>query len=167
MVKAEENSSAFLYFNHMEYIKKLLYIVIISSFILSCATNKDGNVNNYISYKDNVKDEVSDTLRIANDSLEYEIIIIEPGFNQWLVTQRPRGYFGEQFLEVRNQQFVVEYNQRVLQPQRFRPDLYIQQINYEPHIHYGYEVNYLLYHYFLYFQQRYQQNFSFSRGRRY
>ena len=35
---------------------------------------------------------VNDTVRIANDSLDYEIIIIEPGFYNWLVTQFPEDY---------------------------------------------------------------------------
>ena len=106
-------------------------------------------------------------MRIVNDSLEYEILIIEPGFNPWLATQRPRGYYSEQFLENRNWQYVFEYNQRVIQPQRFNPNIYQQQINYEPRIHYGYEVNYLLYHYFLYMEQRLGQRFRMTRNRRY
>ncbi len=112
-------------------------------------------------------DQLSDTVRIANDSLEYEILIIEPGFNSWLVTQRPRGFYSEQFLETRNRIYVTEYNQRVMQPQRFNPNLYIQQINYEPTIHYGYEVNYLLYNYFLFFEQQYRQRFIVTRGGRF
>ena len=107
---------------------------------------------------------VQDTVRIANDSLEYEIIIIEPGFNAWLVTQRPRGFYSEQFLETRNRRNVIDYNQRVRQPFRYAPNIYMQEINYEPTIHYGYEVNYLLYNYFLFLEQRYNQRFFFSRG---
>nr|WP_109301340.1 DUF6146 family protein [Aquimarina sp. AU474] len=141
--------------------KKVIYIIVLGVFIYSCATTKDRN----IGVASNTT--VSDTLRIANDSLEYEIIIIEPGFNAWLVTQRPRGYYSEQFLASRNNLFVIEYNQRVTQPQRFNPNLYLQQINYESQIDYGYEVNYLLYNYFLYFQQRYRQRFAFSRGQRF
>lgn len=101
----------------------------------------------------------NDTLRIANDSLEYEIIIIEPGFNAWLVTQRPRGYYGQTFLENRNRLFVTEYNRRVQNFQLYDRNLYQMEINYEFHIDYGYEVNYLLYNYFLYFQNRFNQNF--------
>ncbi|MBL0685527.1 hypothetical protein JJQ60_18475 [Aquimarina mytili] len=141
--------------------KKVFYIVTFGVLLYSCATTKDRNIAQYFNHDKN------DTIRIANDSLEYEILIIEPGFNAWLVTQRPRGYYSETFLEIRNRQYVVEYNQRVSQPIRFDPNLYIQYINYEPHIHYGYEVNYLLYNYFLFFEQRYRQRFLVSRGRRF
>ncbi|TPN88705.1 DUF6146 family protein [Aquimarina algicola] len=141
--------------------KNIFYSLIIGIIIVSCSSTRNKNV--YISYED----KPEDTIRIANDSLEYEIIIIEPGFNAWLVTQRPRGFYSEQFLENRNRQYVIEYNQRVIQPQRFDPNLYVQQINYESSIHYGYEVNYLLYNYFLFFEQRYRQRFVFSRGRQF
>ncbi|MDC8003984.1 DUF6146 family protein [Aureisphaera galaxeae] len=111
-----------------------------------------------------VAEAANDTVRIANDELEYEIIIIDPGFNSWLVTQYPRGYYGQDFLERKNQQFVIEYNRRVMNFQQFDRNLYQQEINYEFNIDYGYEVNYLLYNYFLYFQQRYNQNLPGSRG---
>ena len=33
----------------------------------------------------------NDTIRIANDSLEYEILIIEPGFDSWLLLSPLKG----------------------------------------------------------------------------
>ncbi len=107
---------------------------------------------------------VNDTIRIANDSLEYEILIIEPGFNSWVLTQPPKGYYGIPFLESKNRSFVYEYNNRVLNPQRYSMLLYPMQINYDMGTHYGLEVNYMLYNYFLYFQQKYKQNFINKRN---
>lgn len=105
----------------------------------------------------NSANNFNDTVRIANDSLEYEIIIIEPGFNQWLATQMPRG-FNEQFwFENRNIFLVTEYNNRVLNPNQFDANLYLQQIDYKQNIDYGYEVNYLLWNWFQFFQERYKQ----------
>lgn len=138
--------------------KSFIYTILLAVFIYSCSTTKNNSIDLATSKS------INDTVRIANDSLEYEILIIEPGFNNWLITQPPRGYYSEQFLENRNRRFVWEYNQRVIQPQRFDPNLYMQQINYESQIHYGYEVNYLLYNYFLFFQQRFNQRFTISRG---
>ena len=106
----------------------------------------------------------NDTIRIANDSLEYEILIIEPGFNTWILTQPPKGYYGIPFLESRNRNFVYEYNNRVLNPQRHSTILYPMQINYDMGTHYGLEVNYMLYNYFLYFQQKYKQKFIGGRN---
>jgi len=98
-----------------------------------------------------------DTLRIANDSLEYEIIIIEPGFNQWLVTRRPRGFYEQFWLENRNIFLVTEYNNRVLNSTQYDAQLYLQQIDYNKNTDYGYEVNYLLWNWFEFFQERYKQ----------
>lgn len=99
-----------------------------------------------------------DTIRIANDSLEYEILIIEPGFNSWLAsTAKPEGYYSQAYMENRNIIYVTEWNQRVLQPHRYNANLYELQIDYQPNIDYGYEVNYKLYNYFIYFQLRYNQ----------
>lgn len=97
-------------------------------------------------------------VEISDDETEYEIIIIEPGFYTWLQSiARPEGYYSQSFLEGRNQLLVINWNQRVLQPNRFNPNLYELQINYNPQIDYGYEVNYKLYNYFIFFQRRYNQ----------
>ena len=102
-----------------------------------------------------------DTVRIANDDVEYEIIIIEPGFNSWLLsTARPEGYYSQDYLENRNRQYVIEWNNRVFQPQRFNPNLYQIQIDYDYGVDYGYEVNYKLYNYFIYFQLTYNQRLA-------
>ncbi len=150
MVKAEDNASAFCILT-FGMIKKITCIVALGVLISNCASTKDRKIDQYFDQ------EANDTIRIANDSLEYEIIIIEPGFNAWLITQRPRGYYSETYLEIRNRMYVIEYNRRVQQPQLFDNNIYIQEINYEPHIHYGYEVNYLLFNYFIFFEQRFNQ----------
>ena len=109
--------------------------------------------------KDTVKivHEPGDTIRIANDELEYEIIIIENGFDSWLVTQKPMEYYSLPVLENKNYRYVIEWNNRVRQPDRYNPNLYQQTIDYDPNIHYGKEVNYKLYMYFKFFEQKYHQ----------
>ena len=97
----------------------------------------------------------NDTIRIANDDLEYEIMIFEPGFEAWLVTQPPMGHYGVSYLETRNKLLILEYNNRVFQDRSRQ--LYEQEINYESNLHYGLEVNYLLFNYFTFFQQKYKQ----------
>jgi Family of unknown function (DUF6146) len=126
--------------------KNIFFIVLLLISLASCSSKKIKN-NEVIVTK------VSDTVRIANDSLEYEVIIIDAGFSSWMNGRsKPRGYYGIDYLESRNQLFVNEWNNRVLQPQRFEPMLYEMQINYDRNIRYGYEVNYLIYNYFMYFQ---------------
>lgn len=97
-------------------------------------------------------------VRIGDEESEYEIIIIDPGFYTWLKSiARPEGYYDQTFLESRNQLYVLNWNQRALGLYNADPNLYLMQINYEPGIDYGYEVNYKLYNYFIYFQRKYKQ----------
>lgn len=97
-------------------------------------------------------------VEIKDEESEYEIIIIEPGFYTWLLSiARPEGYYSQSFLENRNQLLVMEWNRRVVQPGNFNPNLYMFQIDYDSNIDYGYEVNYKLYNYFVYFQRKYKQ----------
>jgi len=101
-------------------------------------------------------EQSKDTIRIANEEIEYEIIIIDVGFNSWILTNaKPRNFYSQQYLEAKNRIFVSSWNQRVLS--FYNTNLYGFQIDYDFGIDYGYEVNYLLYNYFLFFQQKYDQ----------
>ena len=101
-----------------------------------------------------------DTVKIANDALEYEVTIIDAGFSFWLNSRAfPRNYHSESYLEGKNRVYVSEWNNRALQPMRYDSKLYEMQINYDNNVHYGYEVNYLIYNYMIYFQNTYKQHF--------
>lgn len=139
--------------------KSLIAILALVLTLYSCNSSKS-----VMSETSTADVESPDAVRIANDSLEYEIIIIDPGFKNWLVTQPPQGYYGLSFLEGKNRLFVTEYNRRVRNFQIYDRRLYEQEINYEFDVDYGLEVNYLLYNYFMYFQKTYNQ--SFVGGRR-
>ncbi|CAM3555495.1 DUF6146 family protein [Flavobacterium saliperosum] len=97
---------------------------------------------------------LSDTVRIVNKELEYEVTIIDPGFNSWLQsTARPRGYYTQSHLESRNIPWIIEWNNRARSPKNSRDrELFLMEVNYQNGIDYGYEVNYLIYNYLVYFQ---------------
>ena len=136
--------------------KKIIYILILIFTIVACSTASKSNAVASTSSKSN--SGVNDTIRIANDSLEYEVIIIDNGFNTWLASRAyPRNYHSLSYLEQKNYLYVTEWNNRVVQPQRYNPNLYEMSIDYRPDIHYGYEVNYLIYNYMIYFQNTYKQ----------
>lgn len=129
--------------------KYVIAFLIFSLGIYSCDSSK-------ATVQGEASTMTSDTLRIANDDLEYEILIIEPGFESWVATQPPRGFYGIDYLETRNYQYVLAYNNRVRNTSLSRT-LYTQEIDYDPNIHYGMEVNYLLFNYFKYFEEKYRQ----------
>lgn len=145
---------AFSYFKVMK--KSLISILLIIS-VLACGTQQEA-LEISSEEKAVFKSGDEEPVEIKDEESEYEIIIIEPGFNAWLLSiARPEGYYSQQFMENRNLLYVMEWNRRVLQPNRYPPMLYEMQINYEAGIDYGYEVNYKLYNYFIYFQRKYNQ----------
>ncbi|ESU18535.1 lipoprotein precursor [Flavobacterium cauense R2A-7] len=97
---------------------------------------------------------LNDTVRIVNKELDYEVTIIDPGFNSWLQsTARPRGFYTQAHLESRNIPWIIEWNNRARSPKNSRDrDLFQMEVNYQNGINYGYEVNYLIYNYLVYFQ---------------
>jgi hypothetical protein len=121
--------------------------------IIGCSSSKSP-----VATTNKPKTESNDTIKIANKELHYEVIIIEPGFDFWLhSTAYRRGFHSQSYLESKNQRYVLEWNNRVLQPQRYDPNLYEMTIYYDSNVDYGYEVNYLIYNYMIYFQNKYKQ----------
>jgi len=98
--------------------------------------------------KENLK-VVKDT--IAADSTEYELVVLDPGFESWLLS-KPMNMHSEGFYESHNRMFVSEWNSRYTNPGR-NSNLYESYIDYRPEIHYGLEFNYRLYYYFKYFEE--------------
>jgi hypothetical protein len=100
----------------------------------------------------------SDTIRIANKEIEYEVLIIDVGFSSWFNSNaKPRNYYSQSYLESRNRVWVLEWNRRTMLSSQYNPNLYEMTINYETNINYGYEVNYMLYNYLVYFQLKNNQ----------
>lgn len=136
--------------------KNSIYIFLVLSVIIACSTQKKGT-----AVIKKPATSINDTVRIANDELEYEVIIIDSGFSTWLASMAlPRNYYSQSYLENKNRQYVQEWNSRVLQPQHYNPNLYEMRIDYNPTINYGYEVNYLIYNYMIYFQNTYKQKLA-------
>lgn len=138
--------------------KKIIPFIIVIALIASCKSyNTSQTINNDI---DGGLVQ-SDTVYISSDESDYEIIIIDPGFNVWLYgTAKPEGYYSQDYLETRNAFLVQEWNLRSLQPLSYDPNLYQLTIDYDTQTDYGYEVNYKLYNYFIYFQLTYKQRLS-------
>jgi len=128
--------------------KNFISFIIVALVITSCSSTKTPTPdNNRVT-----STTQNDTVRIANNELEYEVIIIDPGFSSWLASRaRPRNYYSQSYMETRNRTWVTNWNINVNSGGRNR-DLFQMSINYENNINYGYEVNYLLFNYLTYFQ---------------
>lgn len=127
--------------------KNIYFVIIIVFFTFACGS---------VSVKNKSKSEENPVV-IKNDSLEYEIIIIDPGFNLYLNTvAKPEGYYSQNYLENKNQFYVTTWNYRVANPTVYNPNIYENNINYNPNVNYGYDVNYKLYNYFEFAQRKYK-----------
>jgi hypothetical protein len=132
--------------------KNAICILIVVITIIGCTASKNRTVTSNNKTTEATK-TASDTVRIANDELEYEIIIIDPGFNTWLYSYaQPRNYYSQEYLEARNRDWVIGWNMKFLEQNNYRNNLFEMRIDYNPNINYGYEVNYMLFNYLTYFQ---------------
>ena len=130
----------------MRSLDKILVLLILCVIIYNCNSLPIKNTSNT-----NEKPVV-----IANDSLEYEVIIFDIGFNLYLNTiARPMGYYSQKFLENKNYIYVTNWNLRATNPTRYDTSIYGNVIDYDPRINYGLEVNYKLFNYFLFAQKKY------------
>ena len=85
------------------------------------------------------------------DSVEYELIIIDPGFDTWLLTKPSKEYYSQNYYEQKNRLYVMEWNYRYMAGKdRGKYETYI---DYLPGIDYGLDLNYKLFYYFKYFEE--------------
>ncbi len=133
--------------------KNLFYILTIGLFIMSCGSTNKTSINNDANLPEGA-------VRIANDTLEYEIIIFDIGYEYYLnAIAKPDWYYSLSYLENKNLFYVVEWNIRAQNPLRYNPNIYENIIDYSPHIKYGLEVNYKLFNYFKFVEYKYKEVF--------
>lgn len=88
-----------------------------------------------------------------SDSIGYEVVIMDPGFDFWLKSQaKPMSFYSLSYLENWNNLYVKEWNYRY----QLGKDANIIEsyIDYDPNTAYGLEVNYMLYSYFVYVEKQ-------------
>jgi len=99
-------------------------------------------------------------VKIANEELEYEIIIFDNGFETYLNSiAKPMNYYSESYLENKNKFYVATWNERARNPINYNSNVYENIIDYDYNIHYGLEVNYKLYNYFKFVAYKYGEHF--------
>ncbi|MBP8792053.1 MAG: hypothetical protein KBE41_02960 [Lutibacter sp.] len=133
--------------------KKFIGILVISLLIYSCGTQQKKG----LTFNKNLPEGA---VRIVNDSLEYEIIIIDAGFETYLNSiSQPANFYSQQFYEGKNKFYVTEWNIRAKNPMRYDNSIYENEINYDSNTDYGLDVNYKLYNYFKFVEHKYKQVF--------
>ncbi len=137
----------------MKLLKPLFYLLSIALFI-AC-----GSYSNTTSKTTITKE---DPVIIANKALEYEIIIIDIGFTSYLLSvARPMSYHSQTYLQNKNRIYVAVWNSRAQNAQTYNSSIYGNVIEYEPNVDYGLEVNYKLYWYFKFAEQKYKMRLTY------
>ena len=137
----------FILLNQGAMKRVLLLLSALFFFLIACSVSQDKK-----SFDNKPKLE-SDTIRISNEEIEYEVLIIDIGFQSWFNSYaKPRNYYSQSYLESRNRIWILEWNRRAMLPLQYNPNLYEMTINYQTGIDYGFEVNYMIYNYLIYFQ---------------
>ena len=142
----------------MKLFKQLILLISLGVFSWACGSSP---------IKKNTS-QTEEPVVIANDSLEYEVIIIDPGFTLFLNSvAQPEGYYSQSYLEARNRVWVLEWNNRARNLNQYNSSIYENIIDYQSTIDYGYDVNYKLFNYFLFAQKKYKMNLGggFRTGR--
>lgn len=97
---------------------------------------------------DRVKSK-ADTISV--DSLEYRIIVLDPGFETWLQSKPPMNFYSNDYYVQKNRFYVAEWNLRFMTANN--NGLYDNYIDYNPDTNYGLDINYRLYYFFRYFEE--------------
>jgi hypothetical protein len=127
--------------------KHLLSFITIALLIVSCGTS------NKINTKTSEKN-LEEAIVIENDSLEYQIIIFDPGFGLYLNTiAQPENFYSQNYYENKNVFYVSEWNYRARNPIQYG-DFYGNIIDYDRQVDYGLEVNYKLFSYFQFIEYK-------------
>lgn len=130
----------------MKLLKQLLLLFSVGVFVYTCSSSPIKN-----------KPTKEQPVVIANDSLEYQIIIIDIGFSLYLNTiAKPMSYHSQSYLENKNNIYVIAWNERARSPIRYDHNIYENVIDYDSNVDYGLEVNYKLYWYFKFAEQKYK-----------
>ena len=134
---------------------KLLYILVV--FISIAGGNISILAQNKPNNSKSTDGKKNDIVHIT-DHKNFEVTFNDGNFHNWLTKQLPKSKYLQSSLEIKNLQYTSEWNRRVGNPE-FDSDLYVQHIEYQikPKKHYGIDVNYKLFMYFKFFEEKYEE----------
>lgn len=126
--------------------KNLIFLALTTLAFAACSSyssfNKPVPVDEVISAKGTTAVE---------DSTEYELLILDTGFESWFVTRNmPSMAHSNHYYKNWNHRYVIEWNQKHMQGHPY----FENHIYYDPFEEYGFDLNYKLYHYFQFVEEK-------------
>ena len=130
----------------MKILFKTLGLLLLVASLYSCGVQKDSTCSRM---------HLKHHSEAATDSLEYEILIFDTDFDRWLTMQAENeNFYSDDYLRNRNAQYVDAWNRLYTMGDR-RVQSYI---DYDRTENYGKTLDFKLFTYFKYFQERYRIN---------
>ena len=116
---------------------KYLFLILITGLFAACATQHEVQIKKDLTAKD------------ETDSVSYELIVLDPGFDSWYASNsKPSWYHTQTYYENWNQRYAQAWNYEY-QSGHFSKVLE-GYIDYDHNIDYGLEINHKLFYYFQY-----------------
>ena len=133
--------------------RQLIYYLAIGLFIVSCVSTTNTTTSKDTKLPDGA-------VKIANEELEYEIIIMDIGFETYLYSiAKPAHFYTQDYYETKNKFYVTHWNIRARHPLEYDSSIYENIIDYDFNTDYGLDVNYKLFNYFKFVEYKYNQHF--------
>lgn len=126
--------------------KHLLFILVAFFALVACSSYSSFNQPEIVN--DNTSELATNELA---DSTEYELLILDIGFENWFVTRNmPATARTNSYYKNWNHRYVTEWNIKHSQGHPY----FENHIYYDPFEDYGFDINYKLYHYFQFVEEK-------------
>lgn len=123
--------------------KKVIHFILILTIVYGCST--------YSAFKIPIPFQDKENKIATTDSVEYELLILDIDFESWFASRNMIGTaHSDNYYKNWNQIYVLEWNQLYMQGNH-NIDNYIEYDIFED---YGLEINYKLYNYFLFVEEK-------------
>lgn len=123
--------------------KKITYLLLLLSIVYGCSS--------YSAFKTPVPLQDEKNELAVKDSVEYELLILDTGFESWFATRNMISTaHTNNYYRNWNQFYVMEWNQLYFQGHPCIDNY----IDYDQFEEYGLEINYKLYHYFQFVEEK-------------
>ncbi|MDD2590105.1 MAG: DUF6146 family protein [Fermentimonas sp.] len=127
---------------------KKIILLIAAAFIFACSGPKG-----MVKIESNGNEVTQAATVTEEDSVEYELIVMDPEFESWYIFQdSPARYRSQQYYESWNRQYVSAWNALAMNPGR--RSFFQTIIGYEPNVDYGFKLNHKLFYYFQYVEHK-------------
>ena len=134
---------------------KLLFIFV---FFLTIIGENSSILAQKVSESSNSTTREKNDIVYITDNKSFEVTFKGEHFHKWMKKQTPKHKYLQSSLEIENMQYASEWNRRVGNP-KYDSNKYVQHIDYQlkPKLNYGIDVNYELYMYFIFFEEKYEK----------